>query len=301
MKEKIIVIAGPTASGKTAYGIETALKIGGEIVSADSMQIYMGLDITTAKPSKAELAAVPHHLISAISPVCEFSVADYVKLANAEITDIINRGKTPVIVGGTGLYISSLMNGIDFTAQSQNPEIRKNLQKISETDNGKSFLFERLKSIDPETADKISPNNIVRVIRALEVFETTGEKFSEYRKKNNKGNPFYDFDAVYLDFSDRNLLYERINRRVDEMIKNGMIDECKNAYEAGISGTITQAIGYKELLPFFNGVNTIDECTKKIKKATRNYAKRQLTWFRRATRRLIRDESLTEFLDAHRV
>jgi tRNA dimethylallyltransferase len=281
MLNKIIVIAGPTASGKTAYGIETALKIGGEIVSADSMQIYKGLDITTAKPSNAELKAVPHHLISVISPICEFSVADYVKLANEKIADITNRGKTPVIVGGTGLYISSLMNGIDFGAASSNPEIRKNLQKAAETDNGKLELFARLKTIDPETADKISPNNTVRVIRALEIFETTGEKFSEYRRKNKKGNHFYDFDAVYLDFSDRNTLYERINNRVDAMIENGMIEECRNAYESGIKGTITQAIGYKELLPLFNGVNTIDECAEKINKATRNYAKRQLTWFRR--------------------
>jgi tRNA dimethylallyltransferase len=284
MKPQIKVIAGPTASGKTALGIKQAKEIDGEIISADSMQVYSGLDIATAKPTKAEMDGVPHHLLGVISANSDFSVADYVKHANEKITDILKRGKTPIIVGGTGLYISSLMDGIEFSDCAKNPEIREKLQKEAESDFGKSILFERLKSIDPESAAAISPNNTVRVIRALEIFETTGEKFSEYRRKNRKGNDFYDFSAIYLDFPDRNTLYERINNRVDIMVQQGLIDECYTAFKGGLTGTISQAIGYKELLPYFNGVNTIDEALNNIKQATRNYAKRQLTWFRRDER-----------------
>jgi tRNA dimethylallyltransferase len=176
------------------------------------------------------------------------------------------------------------MDGTNFSAPSHNPEIRRNLQKAAESDSGKAELFERLKVIDPETAEKISPNNLIRVIRALEIYEITGEKFSEYKRKNRFSEASYDFSAIYLNFPDRQQLYDRINRRVDIMLECGLLEECRQAFEAGISGTFTQAIGYKELIPFFTGEKTLDECIEKIKQATRNYAKRQLTWFRRDKR-----------------
>jgi tRNA dimethylallyltransferase len=283
LSEKVLILTGPTASGKTALAIALAKKYGGEIVSADSMQLYKGLDITTAKPAREELEAIPHHLIGVVEPTTSFSVADYIPLAKAAIADILSRGKTPIITGGTGLYIKSLRDGIDFSKAkgTSDSSIREQLQSELELQGNKA-LWDRLSALDPESAEKIHPQNAIRVIRALEIIEVTGKKFSEYRKEAAKGSSDYDFIGCYLDFENRDTLYSRINKRVDEMVKTGMIDECRSAFESGeYSGTtVSQAIGYKELIPYFNGEATLDAALEQIKQSTRRYAKRQLTWFR---------------------
>jgi tRNA dimethylallyltransferase len=276
---EIKIIAGPTASGKTALAIETALKSGGEIISADSMQIYEGLPIATAKPTKTELDAVPHHLIGVIKRSADFSVADYVTLAETKAAEIISRGKVPIIAGGTGLYITSIMNGVDFSEQSHSPEIRERL-KIEAVTVGGNALWERLSVIDPEAAGKIPPENTVRLIRALEIIEITGKKFSDYRRENRRGNDKFRFSVKLLGLDDRAALYERINKRVDNMVGEGIVEECLSVYNENSVGALSKAIGYKELVPFFEGRDTLQNCIEKLKQATRNYAKRQITWFR---------------------
>jgi tRNA dimethylallyltransferase len=247
------------------------------------MQIYKGLDITTAKPTAKELEAIPHHLIGVVEPTVSFSVADYIPLAKAAIADIVSRGKTPIITGGTGLYIKSLRDGIDFSKANgiSNTKIRERLQSELELQGNKA-LWERLSALDPESAEKIHPQNGVRVIRALEIIETTGKKFSEYRKEAAKGGSDYDYVGCYIDFDNRETLYRRINKRVDDMVQNGMIDECKKAFESDeyTGTTVSQAIGFKELIPYFNGETTLDAALEQIKQSSRRYAKRQLTWFR---------------------
>jgi tRNA dimethylallyltransferase len=277
----VLILTGPTASGKTALVIKLAKELDGEIISADSMQIYEGLDITTAKPEKHELEAVPHHLIGVIKPNVSFSVAGYVPLALDALRGVISRGKVPIIVGGTGLYISALRDGIDFNENASDKKIRERLCAEAET-LGNTALWERLMHLDPESAVKIPPQNIVRVIRALEIMEITGDKFSVYRKNSVKGNPEFTFKGCYLDFENRSTLYARINERVDRMLENGMCDECKAAFESGLyeRNTISQAIGYKELIPYFIGEASLTQACEQIKQATRRYAKRQLTWFR---------------------
>jgi tRNA dimethylallyltransferase len=281
LSEKVLILTGPTASGKTALAIAIAEKYDGEIVSADSMQIYKGLDITTAKPTRGELEAIPHHLIGIVDPTTSFSVADYIPLAKVAIADIISRGKTPIMTGGTGLYIKSLRDGIDFSKEGADSYIRERLQSELETQGNKA-LWERLEALDPVSAEKIHPQNTVRVIRALEIIETTGKKFSDYRKDAAKGSSDYDFIGCYLNFENRDTLYSRINKRVDEMVENGMIAECKKALESGeySDTTVSQAIGYKELIPYFNGETDLNTALEQIKQSTRRYAKRQLTWFR---------------------
>jgi tRNA dimethylallyltransferase len=281
----IKIIAGPTASGKTALAIETALKTNGEIISADSMQIYEGLPIATAKPSADELAAVPHHLIGVIKRSAEFSVADYVKAAEVAAAGILSRGKVPIIAGGTGLYISSIMNGVDFSNQSQNPEIRERLRLEAEVEGGNA-LYQRLRAFDSEAADLIAPENTVRLIRALEVIEITGEKFSDYRRKNRKGNDKFRFDVTLIGLDNRETLYDRINKRVDLMVNTGLIDEVAAVYRENSAGALSKAIGYKELVPYFEGSDTLDNCILRLKQATRNYAKRQITWFRNQIRQI---------------
>jgi tRNA dimethylallyltransferase len=251
----------------------------GEIVSADSMQIYKGLDITTAKPTPDELAAIPHHLVGVIDSGVSLSVADYVPLAQKCLDDIISRGKIPIIVGGTGLYISAIRDGIDFSVKSSDINVRRRLERDAEI-HGKEYLWRRLNELDHESAEHIPPANIIRIIRALEIIETTGLTFSEYRKSCKKGNTRYNFSGAYIDFADRAVLYARINERVDRMLDLGMVEECKTAYDVGIGGTLAQAIGYKELFPYFEGELSLGETVGRIKQSTRRYAKRQLTWFR---------------------
>jgi tRNA dimethylallyltransferase len=278
---EIRIIAGPTASGKTALAVLTAQKIGAEIISADSMQIYEGLPIATAKPTREELEAVPHHLIGVIPRTRDFSVAEYVKLAEAKAEEIISRGKIPLIVGGTGLYITSIINGIDFSKPSGDPALREKLRKEAET-LGKNAIWERLLSLDPVSAERIPPENTVRVIRALEVTLSTGKKFSDYKAENRaeNGNKNFRFKAKLIGLDDRETLYERINKRVDLMIKSGLTGECRAVFDDNSAGALSKAIGYKELLPYFESEDSLENCVLKLKQATRNYAKRQITWFR---------------------
>lgn len=281
MKKKILAVVGATASGKTDMAISLAKEFDGEIVSADSMQIYKGMDIATAKPSKEEMRGIPHHLIDFLERDVSFSVADYVKLANEKISDIISRGKLPIIAGGTGLYIDSLLNNVKFSETKKDEEYCKSLEKFAEI-NGNDELYKILAETDPESAVSIHPNNLVRVIRALEVYHTTGRKLSELKAESRLEESPYDSFIIGLDYSKRDILYDRINRRVDIMLERGLADEAGNLYlESGKMKTASNAIGYKELIPYFEHVQSFDECVDKIKQETRHYAKRQLTWFRK--------------------
>lgn len=281
MKNKLIAVVGATASGKTDMGVMLAKEFDGEVVSADSMQIYKGMDIATAKPTKEEMQGIPHHLIDFLDRDVSFSVADYVKLANEKIFDIISRGKLPIIVGGTGLYIDSLLNNVKFSETKKDEEYCKSLEKFAEI-NGNEELHKILSEVDPESAVNIHPNNLVRVIRALEVYHTTGRKLSELKAESLSEESPYDSYIIGLNYSDRNILYDRINRRVDIMLQKGLVEEAQALYlESGKMKTASNAIGYKELIPYFEKKASLEECADIIRQETRHYAKRQLTWFRR--------------------
>ncbi|MBE6838207.1 MAG: tRNA (adenosine(37)-N6)-dimethylallyltransferase MiaA [Ruminococcus sp.] len=283
-KIPIIVVAGPTASGKTAVAIELAKIYGGEVVSADSMQIYKGMDIATAKPTADEMQGIPHHLISAIDSAESFSVARYLDMARECISDIHSRGKLPIIAGGTGLYISSLVDNVEFDDTGADSSVRERLSAEA-VEYGNQYLLDKLTEVDPDTAKTLHPNNLTRIIRALEVFELTGQKLSDMKIKSRENESPYDACMIGLNFNDRQDLYDRINLRVDIMLKNGMLEEAENTYNsANKLKTAHQAIGYKELIPYFEGEATLDECIEKIKLESRRYAKRQLTWFRRDER-----------------
>ena len=277
-KIKIAVILGPTASGKTALGIEMAKRFGGEVVSADSMQIYEGMDISTAKPTPEETGGIPHHLIGFLPRDRSFSVAEYVDLAGKVIRDIRGRGKLPIIVGGTGLYIDSLVENIKFPDITSDEKVRERISNDIET-LGVDAVFERLKECDPETAAELHPNNKVRVIRALEVFELTGRKLSELKAESRLEPSPYDAVMIGLNCRDRQKLYDRINKRVDIMVENGLEKESREVFESSTMKTAANAIGYKELIPYFKNECGFSECIDKIKQETRRYAKRQLTWF----------------------
>lgn len=279
-KIRVVAVVGPTASGKTDLGADIALIFGGEVISADSMQIYKGMDIATAKPTKEEMKGVVHHLIGILDRDVSFSVADYVSLAGKVIQDVHSRGKLPVIVGGTGLYISSLLENIRFADIQRNEKLRKKLEAQAD-EKGAGYLFERLKEVDPETAGELHPNNLVRVIRALEVFELTGKKLSEYKAESRLEETPYDPVIIGLTYGDRQKLYDRIDARVDLMLQKGLVSEAKAVYESGNMKTAGNAIGYKELIPYFRNECTLQESIGKIKLETRHYAKRQLTWFRK--------------------
>ena len=281
-KIKLFAVCGPTASGKTALSIALAKAFDGEVVSCDSMQIYKGMEIGTAKPTEEEMDGVPHHLMGFCDPAETFSVVDFTTLANEAIRDIAARGKTPFLVGGTGLYARSLLRAVPFTENSRDEAVRAALQAEFETD-GIEGIYARLKAVDPESAEQIHPNNTKRVIRALEYYLTAGEPFSAQAKASKLVDSAYDYVMLCLDFRDRERLYERINRRVDLMLDAGLLEEAKRYYEQyGTAGkTSVQAIGYKELFPYFDGVCTLDEAVENIKRETRRFAKRQLTWFRR--------------------
>lgn len=282
-KQPLIAVVGPTASGKTAVGIELAKEYNGEVVSADSMQIYKGMDIATAKPDKEEMQEIPHHLISELEPTSSFSVAEYVKLAQQKIEDIAARGKLPILVGGTGLYVSSLIDNINFDNAITDGSVRRKLTEEAERI-GNEAMLEKLREVDPEATEKIPAANLVRIIRALEVYEVTGIPFSRHKELNRMQDSLYNACMIGLTYKDRSVLYDRINRRVDIMLEKGLIEECRAVYENEKLGTACQAIGYKELIPYFDGVKPKEECIDKIKQYSRNYAKRQLTWFRRDER-----------------
>ncbi len=278
-KIPLIVIAGPTASGKTALGVEICKKMGGEVVSADSMQIYKGMDIATAKPTESEMQGIKHHLISIISPEETFSVADFKTLAEKAIKEIVNNGKIPVVVGGTGLYIDTLVNNIVLSDASRDPEIRKVLEKRAEEE-GAQALLDELKTIDPEYAAGLHANNVKRIIRALELWQTAHITMTRQISESRKEPSPYDTVYICLDCENRDYLYSRINRRVDAMMQAGLLDEAQK-YFSSCSPTAVQAIGYKELMPYLGGEKTLGEAVDALKQSTRRYAKRQLTWFRR--------------------
>ena len=280
MKKKILVIAGPTASGKTALGAAMAKKLDGEVISADSMQIYKGMDIATAKPTPSEMDGIPHHLIDFVERTENYSVAQYVEDASKKAEEIIARGKMPIVVGGTGLYISSFMNNIVFAEIKSDETLRKKLRDEA-AEKGNEYLLNRLRLCDPVTAAELHENDLSRVVRALEVFELTGKTMSELKKESRALKSPYDFIFTGITYSDRQTLYDRINRRVDIMMEKGLLDEAHEIFlQRDTVKTAHQAIGCKELAPYFDGVSTLDECLEKIKQETRRYAKRQLTWFR---------------------
>ena len=282
-KIPVIVVCGPTASGKTAVGAELALRLGGEVVSADSMQIYKGLSISTAKPSPEEMRGIPHHLMDFLEPYEPFSVADYVKQARACISDIRNRGKLPVIVGGTGLYINSLIDNISFDHIVSDDSLRKKLEEEAEKMGGE-HMHEKLRSLDPAAAEKIHPNNRIRVIRAIEMCMLSGRTGEENRVESRKEQSPFEPCMIGLTCFDRQLLYDRINRRVDKMLEEGLVEEVRAVYEKYRLRTAFNAIGFKEMIPYFEGECTLEAACDKIKQESRRYAKRQLTWFRRDVR-----------------
>lgn len=280
-KIKIIAVTGPTASGKTALAIELAKRLDGEIISCDSMQIYRTMDIGTAKPTKEELAEVKHHLIDVLPPDAPYSCSDYVKDAEAAVADIVSRGKLPIFCGGTGLYLDRFLRGGNDDGAACDENLRAQLKQFVE-EKGIDSLYERLVELDPEAAATIHKNNVKRVMRALEICIVTGQKKSEIDKKNSEIVDKYDHKVITLAFQNRELLYERIEKRVDLMIEQGLLDETKRLLDEGVferSQTAAQAIGYKELLPYLRGEDSLENCIDELKKATRRYAKRQTTWF----------------------
>ncbi len=279
-KQRVLAVVGPTASGKTALGIALAKKYGGEIISADSMQIYEGMDIATAKPTAEEMQEIPHHLIGILPRSRAFSTAEYVVLAKEKIAEIAAKGKLPILVGGTGLYVDSLLSGMRFSEEGNDPKLREELYARAEQE-GREALHAQLAVLDPLAAESIHPNNVVRVVRALEVCLSSGRTFSELKAENAAHPSPYDACIIGLNYIDRSVLYDRINRRVEMMLDMGLVDEARAVYESGEMQTAASAIGYKELIPFFENRMSLDECVEIIKQETRRYAKRQLTWFRR--------------------
>ncbi|MBR2867982.1 MAG: tRNA (adenosine(37)-N6)-dimethylallyltransferase MiaA [Clostridia bacterium] len=282
-KIPLIAIVGPTASGKTSLAVAVCKALGGEAVSCDSMQIYEGMDIATAKPSAEEMQGIPHHLIGFAKPDEVFSVASYCAAAKNIIADIHQRGKKAVLVGGTGLYYSSLVDNVEFLPEETDFEYREMLKKRAETE-GAQVLLDELAAIDPEAASKLHPNNIGRVIRALEIYRTTGKTISEQNELSRREETPFETVSICLDARDRQFLYDRINKRVDIMLENGLLEEAKEFFDNPPGRTAKQAIGYKELNPYFAGEKSLEECIDNLKMQTRRYAKRQLTWFRRDER-----------------
>lgn len=282
-KPRVLAVAGPTASGKTWLGVQLAKIYGGEVISADSMQIYKGMDIASAKPTKEEMQGIPHHLIDFLDRDISFSAADYVRLAKEKIAEVLSRGKLPIIVGGTGLYIDSLLENVKFSDGGSDEKYRKELYDFVGKE-GNEALYARLLEADPEAAETIHPNNLVRVVRALEVIHVTGRKFSELKKESRLVESPYDSLIIGLNFENRQNLYDRIDFRVDEMMKNGLLEEGEELWRQGSMKTAANAIGFKEFIPFFENHMSVEACIDKIKQETRRYAKRQLTWFRKNQR-----------------
>lgn len=279
LKPKVIVIGGPTASGKTALSIKLAKAIDGEIVSADSMQIYQEMDIGTAKPTEEEKRNIKHYMLDIIKPNERYSVADYKKDAKEAIRKIIKKGKTPIVIGGTGLYIDSLIYEIEYPELEIDISYRKELEEIADKE-GLLGLYEKAKTIDKDAMEKISVNDRKRIIRVLEIYHQTGKTKTELEKESRK-EPEFDYKMFAIDMN-REVLYDRINRRVDIMLENGLIEEVKNIYEKYKEfPTAMQALGYKEVVEYLENKITKEEMIEKIKMESRRYAKRQLTWFRK--------------------
>jgi tRNA dimethylallyltransferase len=282
MDKKILVaIVGPTAVGKTEVSIEVALKLDGEIISADSMQIYKYMDIGTAKPTLEERKGVPHHMVDIIYPDEEFSVAEFKALAEKFIADIHSRGKIPILTGGTGLYVNAVCYGYTFSSFDKDESLRRQL-KVEAEKYGNEYLYSKLKQIDPKAAEKIHPNNLRRVIRALEVYIKTGVPFSHFEELTKKRGSPYEL-LIFGLTRPREELYERINKRVQKMIENGWVDEVKKLLEMGYTKELNsmQALGYRQIIDYLEGRITLQEAIHLISRDTRRYAKRQYTWFRK--------------------
>lgn len=282
--QPLICIVGPTASGKTALSIALAKQLDTEIISSDSMQIYRGMDIGTAKPDEAERDGVVHHMFDVADPGEDFSVACYQEMADACAQSILARGKVPIVCGGTGLYLNALIEGNAFSGDDTTSKIRQRYQAIAQ-ERGVHYLHELLRKVDPESAERIHENNVKRVIRALEVYEQTGMTIGAFNAAHKPPKPRYDAVLLALCPTQRETLYDRINRRVDLMMEQGLLEETERLYRGGLlKGTAAQAIGYKELVPYLTGEDTLEQCVEQLKRASRNYAKRQLTWLRRDSR-----------------
>lgn len=284
MKKKIICIVGPTASGKTGLGIELAKKINAEIISADSMQIYKGLDIGTAKVTEKEAEGIKHHIIDICDVYEKFSVAEFKNMCYDKIDEILSRNKNVIIVGGTGLYVSSVVYNMNFDDQEVDFEYRKYLENLAK-ETSCDEVYKILQDVDPESAKTIHPNNLKRVIRAIEIARDSSVLKSEHmkneQKRLNEEESKYDFLVFYLDWQ-REILYDRINKRVDIMLKEGLLDEAKKLYDMKLpkDNTCMQAMAYKEFFPYFDGTCSLEESVEKLKQETRRYAKRQSTWFK---------------------
>ncbi|MFR3727411.1 tRNA (adenosine(37)-N6)-dimethylallyltransferase MiaA [Lacrimispora sp.] len=277
----LIILTGPTAVGKTALSIRLAKAIGGEIISADSMQVYRGMDIGSAKITKEEMMGVPHHLIDVLEPSEEFNVTVFQTMAKAAVEEIYSRGHIPIVAGGTGFYIQALLNDIDFTETGEDPSIRRELERIAK-EKGAEYLHGLLLTVDPESAKQIHANNVKRVIRAIEFYRQTGERISEHNKREREKKSPYDF-LYFVVNTDRDLLYQRIDKRVDDMMGQGLVDEVKKLKDSGCTKDMVsmQGLGYKEILDYLQGEYSLEEALYLLKRDTRHFAKRQITWFKR--------------------
>lgn len=280
-KKKVIVLTGPTAVGKTALSISLAKAVNAEIISADSMQVYKHMDIGTAKIMPEEMHGIKHFLVDELEPNEDFSVVRFQQMAKEAMQDIWDRGKIPLIVGGTGFYIQAILNDIDFTDNEKDDSYRNELEELAQT-KGAQHLHDMLKNVDPKAAEEIHAHNVKRVIRALEYFEQTGERISEHNDEQKQKESPYNFCYFVLN-DDREILYERINRRIDLMLEHGLVKEVEKLQEMGYDKTYVsmQGLGYKEILDYLNGSISLEEAVYILKRDTRHFAKRQLTWFRR--------------------
>ena len=279
-KPRVVAVGGPTATGKTALSVALAKEFGGEIINADSMQVYKNLNVGTAKPTAEERQGIPHHLLDFLTPEMPYSVADFTAAAAPLITQLNAQNRLPLVVGGTGLYISSLLKGVAFETQNTAPALREQLRQEAET-NGPAAMYAKLRELDPDYAAKVHPNNQVRVLRALEHYRTTGKKLSEQKAASLPPERPYRSLILGLYFPDRAALYRRIDLRVDKMLDAGLLAEAELVWNnRSRFRTAAQAIGYKEFFPYFEQTASLEACADKLKQASRNYAKRQLTWFR---------------------
>ena len=308
-KIKILAIVGPTASGKTAVVVRLAERLSGEVVSCDSMQVYRRMNIGTAKPTEDEMQGIVHHLIDVVEPDAPFSCAEYVTMAGEAVKEIDSRGKLPILCGGTGLYLDRFLCG-EMEETPADEDLRASLFAFAERE-GAEALHARLRAVDAESADAIHPNNVKRVVRALEIYEQTGIPKSEFDRRSQVGESPYEAVVIGLRYPNREVLYERINRRVDMMLADGLLEETKQLLDEGVFDvnlTAAQAIGYKELLGYLRGEESLTEAAENLKTATRRYAKRQLTWFtakpyvewidmERDTKLRSLDEVCTEIID----
>lgn len=281
MKKRVIAVVGPTASGKSALAIEIAKRFNGEIICCDSMQIYKEMNIGTAKPSEEDLLEIKHHLFDFADPKESFSCADYIPLAKEVVEDIISRGKMPIFCGGTGLYLDRFLSGAQFEETEIDENFRREMNEFA-LEFGNEALHQKLREIDSISADEIHPNNVKRVIRALEIYKTSGRTKSELDKESKTCASEYESIQIGLKYENREILYDRINLRVEKMIEQGLLEETQSLLEDGVfekNATAAQAIGYKELLTYFRGERELENAIEDLKMATRRYAKRQLTWF----------------------